>query len=291
MYREPSRIFFVCHGDHNFDVVKCTLDGSTWTAHMDNLLGVYTCLQAYFSGKLPTDCCNIQITYGEEKSTVDKHGNMVGFAGAREVMETITEDDLIVVVDVTSLPEKYKGFDFSIEKCQNPVLGEFLRETFKEDFKYDIFEYTPDTEAFEDETDAFIEVTKNVFFFGVVVWGGDYNAGPVKSSVETNKKAVEALILLANSFKKNWNTVLEKMPKSVKGEGRAEFDKLIHEIKELNIECESEDLDDEQSDLTEIIRKLRFTKTPIMVELSAPEYEGVLNIEAFLEKLRHDKLM
>ena len=32
---------------------------------MDNQLGVYTVYQAYFSGKLPLNTVNIQITYGE----------------------------------------------------------------------------------------------------------------------------------------------------------------------------------------------------------------------------------
>jgi hypothetical protein len=65
MYRPPNRIIFVCHGDHNFDTVKCSLNGDVWTGHMDNLLGVYTCMQAYFSGKMPHNCCNIRVTYGE----------------------------------------------------------------------------------------------------------------------------------------------------------------------------------------------------------------------------------
>lgn len=74
---------------------------------MDNLLGVYTVMQAYFSGRLPKFCCSIQITYGEQCNTRDKNGNMVDFAGARQVMETITDQDLIVVVDVTCLPAEY----------------------------------------------------------------------------------------------------------------------------------------------------------------------------------------
>jgi hypothetical protein len=45
--------------------VKCSLNGDVWTGHMDNLLGVYTCMQAYFSGKMPHNCCNIRVTYGE----------------------------------------------------------------------------------------------------------------------------------------------------------------------------------------------------------------------------------
>jgi hypothetical protein len=98
------RIVFVAHGDHNFETVQCTKEGDVWKGHMDNLLGVYTVMQAYFSGRLPKTCCGIQITYGEEGDTVDKNGNMVDFAGARNVMDEITEDDLIVVVDVTSLP-------------------------------------------------------------------------------------------------------------------------------------------------------------------------------------------
>jgi hypothetical protein len=50
-----------------------------------------------------------------------------------------------------------------------------------------------------------------------MVYGGDYNAMPVKSNVSTNKRAVEAIITLANSFEKNWGNVLAKMPKSALG--------------------------------------------------------------------------
>lgn len=42
-------------------------------------------------------------------------------------METVTEEDLVVVLDVTSLPEQYKNLDFSIEKCQNPFIRDFLK--------------------------------------------------------------------------------------------------------------------------------------------------------------------
>lgn len=112
------------------------------------------------------------------------------FAGARQVMESITEDDLIVVIDVTSMPKEYEDLEITAEKVKNPILADFLKDTWKEDFKYKIFENTPDTEAFQDESDAFREVTKNVFFFGLKVYGGDYNRTPVFANMSTNQKAV-----------------------------------------------------------------------------------------------------
>jgi hypothetical protein len=53
-----------------------------------------------------------------------------------------------------------------------------------------------------------------VFFFGIVVYGGDYNRVPVCANQSTNLKAVEGLIALANSFEKNWKNYLDKMEKS-----------------------------------------------------------------------------
>lgn len=43
----------------------------------------------------------------------------------------------------------------------------------------------------------------------------------------TNQKAVEAMIVLANFFEKNWKSYLDKMPKSEGKKIRVEYDAMI----------------------------------------------------------------
>lgn len=74
-------------------------------------------------------------------------GEVVDFLGARAVMEDIKQDDLVIVVDVTSMPSQHQHLDFTIEKCKNKQLNDFFRDALGEKYKYQIFEDTPDTEA------------------------------------------------------------------------------------------------------------------------------------------------
>ncbi len=45
-------------------------------------------------------------------------------------MKTIDIDnDLIFVVDVTSISNKYSNIDFTFEKCVDPLVKEFIEES------------------------------------------------------------------------------------------------------------------------------------------------------------------
>ena len=155
-----------CHADTNFSkhTLQKQADGS-YLGHMDNFVGVYSVMQAYFSGRMNKDYVRIELTYGEE----------VGFIGAYEVLNSIKQDDMVIVVDVTGVETKK---DIVIEKCMNPCVERFLKETLDPE-SFDLYKGCKDPVANCDESDVYREISEHVFFLGVPCFGGDYNEIPV----------------------------------------------------------------------------------------------------------------
>lgn len=129
MDTELGDIVFVAHGDTNFKNVFVKKTDDRYYGHMDNFMGVHCLMTALWSGRLPEKGVRIEITYGEEDDTYDNTGTIVDFAGARNVMQTLGPNDLVVVIDVTGTPAENE--DFLIEKCSNCQLKAFVRQALE----------------------------------------------------------------------------------------------------------------------------------------------------------------
>lgn len=176
-----------CHSDTGFDHHSLRkLPNGLLEGHLDNFVGVYSVMKAYFSGRMTSDQVRIELTYGEEKD----------FDGAYEVLETITEDDVVIVVDVTATPTTK---DIVFEKCRNGRIRRFI-ENALEGMSYDLYEDCPDPVSDSDETDVYSEVTPYTCFLGVPVFGGDYNADAVRCSEKTPDLISEAVCRLAEAY-------------------------------------------------------------------------------------------
>lgn len=236
--KRPS-IVHSAHGDTCFGESNCVhvpeSNGALFYGHMDNASGVHALMKAYFSGGFPPDRVQSKITYGEEKAM-----NGVYFAGAREVMQFLKPDDLVVVIDVTGACSRSVSEDTirNADKIRGHVIIEKVQRNEKilallrllpglcmavsgiptpesghdqEDYSYtyEIYHHCNDPQAFEDETDAYKETQKNTFFIGIPTTGGsageltsdgDYNAGPV-FCWKSDIEAVSMLLVdLANVF-------------------------------------------------------------------------------------------
>ena len=106
-------IIFSAHSDTNFKSVKLKIDGDDYVGYLDNYVGVYSLIKAYFSGEIGYDYVRTEFTYGEETD----------FGGAIEVAKEINKDDLVIVIDVTATPTDK---DFVIEKCKSPKVKAFV---------------------------------------------------------------------------------------------------------------------------------------------------------------------
>ena len=160
--------------------------------HMDNFGGVHATMKAYFTGELPQERVRIEITYGEE----------TGMDGAREVAETITPQDVVIVVDVTGTVTTN---NIVIEKCSNQKLREFVTSVLQNSkISYEVHSDCPDAIMDIDETNVYSNVTDLYFFLGLPVRGGDYNEGPVYCFAEDIEKLSEALILLTREILDNF---------------------------------------------------------------------------------------
>ena len=106
-------IIISAHADTNFKKVNLQIEGDYYKGYLDNYVGVYAVMKAYFSGKMNFDYVRVELTYGEE----------IDMAGAKKVAEEITNDDLVIVVDVTATPTKK---DFVIEKCESKKTGDAI---------------------------------------------------------------------------------------------------------------------------------------------------------------------
>jgi hypothetical protein len=143
-------------------------------------------MTAYFSGRFPRQGIRIELTYGEEK----------GCLGAYEVMKTLSEDDVVIVVDVTGTPT---GKDIVIEKCSHPEMSAFMRRCL-EGMEYDFYEGCPDPVLTADETEVYSRKCPMTCFLGIPVSGGDYNIGPVFCADRSIRSAAEALCRIAQRW-------------------------------------------------------------------------------------------
>ena len=168
-----------CHADTGFESHSLFHKDDNYYGHMDNFVGVYGVMKAYFSGRITNNHTRIELTYGEE----------IDMEGAKEVAKTINEQDTVIIVDVTATPTSK---DLVIEKCKNPVMKDYLTQAL-DGLSYDLYADCPDPVSCCDETDIYSQVTPYCCFLGIPCEGGDYNAGPVfcrKQSVEAVAQAV-----------------------------------------------------------------------------------------------------
>jgi len=162
------------------------LPGDVLRGPLDNFVGVYAVMKAFFSGKLTYDHVRIELTYGEE----------AGLLGAKKVLKTLHKNDLVAVVDVTGT-ETVK--DFVIEKCRNSKLKSFL-ETALSGLSYDIYEDCPDPVSCFDETDIYVTKCPYTFFLGIPCTGGDYNLGPTSCREHSIDAVAQAVIQIAAAY-------------------------------------------------------------------------------------------
>ncbi|CAN5406473.1 hypothetical protein BH10BAC5_BH10BAC5_08080 [soil metagenome] len=173
-------ILISVHGDTNFNEIKLYDRGDSYEGHLDNYVGVFTAMKAFFSGEMSSDNVKMVITYGEE----------IDMAGAREEAAKLTSNDIAIVMDVTATPTEK---DFVIEKCENKSIRKILDEELKE-FSYDIYEGCPDPVSNMDECEIYRKKTDKFFFLGIPVFGGDYNAELVSVKKRTIDETAKALI-------------------------------------------------------------------------------------------------
>jgi hypothetical protein len=176
-----------CHADTCFreHYLERHPDGGL-TGHLDNFVGVHAVMSAYFSGGLPKRGIRIELTHGEEK----------GCVGAYEVMKTLSEDDVVIVVDVTGTPTDK---DLVIEKCSDPEMIALVRRSL-EGIEYDLYSGCPDPVLTADETDVYGRKCPMTCFLGVPVRGGDYNTSPVCCADRSIKAAATALCRIAHGW-------------------------------------------------------------------------------------------
>lgn len=186
-------LVFSCHADTGFESHSLKrLNDGLMQGQLDNFIGVYSMMKAYFSGRLNKDYVRVELTYDEEGE----------FAGAYEVMETLSGDDVVFVVDVTATPTTA---DVVFEKCCNPELQRFISRAL-DGLSYDLYDYCPDPVASSDETDVYSEKVRRTCFLGVPVFGGDYNAGAVMARQDTPDKVAEVICRLVEAFD-SWEVI------------------------------------------------------------------------------------
>ena len=138
-----------CHADTGFPSHRLRRLKGTVTGHLDNFVGVHAVMNAYFGGGMDAPNLRIELTYGEEQCLL----------GAYEVLETLSLDDVVVVVDVTATPTER---DLVIEKCASPGMQAFVRAAL-EGLSYELHAGCPDPVSDCDETDAYRERLESVF--------------------------------------------------------------------------------------------------------------------------------
>ena len=186
--REDPRphLVFSCHADTGFRTHRLMRSGENLTGHLDNFVGVYALMTAYFSGRMDTDRVRIELTYGEETDMM----------GAYAVRRTLMSHDWVIVVDVTGI---VTDRDITIEKCRSPAMRRFV-ETALQGMSYVLFEDCPDPIANEDESDVYSKRLENVFFLGIPCTGGDYNEGAVTCREASIRAAAEAILRFIELF-------------------------------------------------------------------------------------------
>ena len=175
-----------CHADTCFrEHWLERLPDDSLLGHLDNFAGVHAVMLAYFSGGLPRKGVRVELTYGEE----------TGFAGAYEVLQTLRDWDVVLVVDVTGTPTER---DFVIEKCVNSQLRRLLERAL-EGMSYELYADCPDPVCAQDETDVYRDACPMTCFLGVPVTGGDYNNGVVRCKGRSIHAVAEALCRIATA--------------------------------------------------------------------------------------------
>lgn len=183
-----------CHADTGFESHSLLHTNDYYHGHLDNFAGVYGVMNAYFSGRITNNHTRIELTCGEETD----------MEGAKEVASTLTDRDIVLVVDVTGTPTSK---DIVIEKCKDPAMQGFLTEALN-GLSYDLYSDCPDPISCYDETDIYSQVTPYCCFLGIPCEGGDYNEGQVscrKHSVETLAEAICRLSEYYPEFCRNNN--------------------------------------------------------------------------------------
>lgn len=183
-------IIISAHADTNFKNVKLTVEDDYYKGYLDNYVGVFAVMKAYFSGEINFDHVRVELTYGEETD----------MEGAKQVAKEVTADDLVIVVDVTATPTDK---DFVIEKCKSSNVRDFLKDTLA-GFSYDLYEGCPDPVSNMDEVEVYKRKTENYFFLGLPCIGGDYNSDEVKCKIKSVDEAARALIKICNDYE-NFN--------------------------------------------------------------------------------------
>jgi len=180
-------IFISAHSDTNFKKVRLNIDGECYKGYLDNYIGVYAVMKAYFSGSISFEYVRLELTYGEE----------VNMEGAKQVAKEVTSNDLVIVVDVTATKTNK---DFVIEKCKSKKVNKFLEDILI-DFNYDLYEGCPDPVSNVDEVEVYKHKTKNYFFLGLPCTGGDYNLFEVKCKIKSIDEVARALIKICKEYK------------------------------------------------------------------------------------------
>ena len=166
--------------------MKLKKDDTNYIGHLDNYVGVFSVMHAYFSGQLDSEHVRVELTYGEETD----------FEGAIEVAKEVKSDDLVIVVDVTATPTDK---DFVVEKCRARVVQIFLKEVLK-NFDYDLYTDCPDPVSTIDEVDIYKDKTKFCFFLGLPCEGGDYNVDAVKCNIKSVEEVSKAIIEICKNY-------------------------------------------------------------------------------------------
>ncbi|HAY33859.1 MAG TPA: M28 family peptidase [Ignavibacteria bacterium] len=181
-------IFISAHADTNYKNVSLRIDGDDYVGLLDNYVGVFAAMKAFFSGEIDFVYVRMELTPDEE----------IDMRGAQEVAKEVSREDLVIVIDVTGTPTEK---DFVIEKCRSERVRNFLKETLKE-FSYDIYEDCPDPVANMDETDVYKHRTKYYFFLGLPCRGGDYNFSDTRCRIRSVDEVSKALIEICKNYKK-----------------------------------------------------------------------------------------
>jgi len=184
-------IFISAHADTNYKRVNLEIENEYYKGYLDNYVGVFVAMKAFFSGEINFDYVRMELTPDEE----------IDMRGAKEVAKEITKDDLVIVIDVTGTNTDK---DFVIEKAKSENVRKFLNETLI-NFNYDIYEGCPDPISNIDEVEVYKKKTSNYFFLGLPCIGGDYNSVEVKCKIKSVEEAAKALIKICKDYK-NFNS-------------------------------------------------------------------------------------
>jgi len=175
-----------CHADTGFESHSLLHKEDCYHGHMDNFAGVYGVMKSYFSGRITNNHTRIELTYGEETD----------MEGAKEVASTLTDQDTVIIVDVTGTPTSK---DLVIEKCKNPIMKSYLTEALN-GLHYDLYADCPDPVSCWDETDIYSQITPYCCFLGVPCQGGDYNQGQVSCRKQSVEMLAEAICRLSECY-------------------------------------------------------------------------------------------